>query len=96
MVKRSHGIRVGTRRKLAKGTREKGKVRIAAHLQKFEVGESVLIKPDSSYHGGMPFRRFCGKQGKIVERRGNSYLVGIKDGGKFKKVICAPIHLRRM
>jgi len=96
MVTRSHGIRVGTRRKFSKRIREKGKVRIAAHLQKFEVGAHVLIMPDSSQHRGMPFRRFCGREGKIVERMGNSYLVGIKDGGKFKKVICAPIHLRRM
>ena len=96
MVRRSHGIRVGTRRKFVKGTRQKGKVRIRAQLQKFEVGEKVLLMPDSSHHHGMPFRRFCGKEGTIVERRGNSYLVRIKDGGKFKKAICGPVHLRKV
>lgn len=95
MVKRSHGIRVGTRRKLVKRNRESGKVRIKAHLQKFEIGEGVLIKPDSACTKGMPFKRFFGKEGKVIEKRGNSYLINIREGGKYKKVICSPVHLRK-
>jgi large subunit ribosomal protein L21e len=95
MVTRSHGLRVGTRRKLKKKVREKGKVRIRAALQKFELNEKVIIDAEPAYHKGMPHRRFMGKHGTIVDRRGNSYIVQVRDGGKYKKIICAPIHLRK-
>lgn len=95
MVKRSHGPRVGTRRKLVKKTRDKGKIRIRTHLQEFGVGDAVLIKVDSAHHKGMPYKRFLGKQGSVVEKRGKSYLVNVKEGGKYKKVICSPVHLRK-
>ena len=95
MVKRSHGPKVGSRKKLVKKVRDKGRVKIKSHLQKFEVGDAVLIKVEPSHQKGMPYKRFFGKQGKIVEKRGKSYLVNIKEGGKQKKVICSPIHLRK-
>jgi large subunit ribosomal protein L21e len=95
MVKSPHGARNRTRHSLRKKTREKGKIKIRAHLQDFKVGEMVLVKPDSAYHKGMPFKRFFGKQGTVFEKRGKSYLVILKDGGKQKKVICSPVHLRK-
>ena len=95
MVTRSHGLRVGTRRKLKKKVRERGKVRIKAFLQEFKPNDKVIIDSDSSYHKGMPHRRFLGKHGKIIEKRGSSYIVEVRDGGKYKKIICAPIHLKK-
>ena len=95
MVRRAHGTRMGTRSKLKKRVRDKGKVRIKAHLQNFEVGDDVQVKVDSAQHKGMPFKRFFGKQGKVVEKRGKSYLISIKEGGKIKRVICSPVHLRK-
>ncbi|MCD6576108.1 MAG: 50S ribosomal protein L21e [Nanoarchaeota archaeon] len=95
MVTRSHGFRVGTRRKLRKKVRERGKVKIGAALQEFDINEKVIIDVEPSYHKGMPHRRFIGKHGKIVEKKGKSYIVEVRDGGKYKKIICAPIHLRK-
>jgi large subunit ribosomal protein L21e len=96
MVKSPHGARNRTRHSLRKKTREKGKVRIRAQLQIFKIGDAVLVKPDSAYHKGMPFKRFFGKQGKVSEVRGKSYLVDIREGGKHKQVICSPVHLRKL
>ena len=96
MATRSHGLSVGTRRKFKKKPREKGKIRIRAALENYKTGESVIIKVDSSYHKGMPYKRFLGKQGKILEKRGNSYVIEIKDGNKQKTIICAPLHIKRI
>jgi large subunit ribosomal protein L21e len=95
MVTRTHGFRVGTRKKMTKATRDKGKVRIRSVLQEFKPEETVLIKVDSAYHKGLPHKRFFGKQGKVIEKRGKAYVVKLKDGGKEKHIICAPIHLRK-
>ena len=95
MVKRTQGARMGTRKKLRKNVRSKGKLKIRSYLQKFEVGDTVQVKVDSSHHKGMPYKRFFGKQGKIVEKRGKSYLIAIKEGGKTKSVLCSPVHLKK-
>lgn len=95
MARRTHGSRMGTRKKLTKPVRAKGKIKIKAYLQKFEIGDVVQVKVDSAHHKGMPFKRFFGKQGKIVEKRGKSYLVSIKEGGKIKSVLSSPVHLRK-
>jgi large subunit ribosomal protein L21e len=96
MTLRTKGTRVGTRRKLSKGPRERGKISIGFFLQKFNIGDAVIIKPEPAYHKGMPYKRFFGKYAKVVEKRGKSYLVEVSDGKAKKKLICSPIHLRRM
>jgi large subunit ribosomal protein L21e len=42
----------------------------------------------------MPFPRFKGRMGKIVEKRGKSYVVEILDGNKMKKIVSRPEHLK--
>lgn len=96
MVKRSKGIRSGTRKKLKKKLKDRGKIKIKAHLQSFKIGDHVLVKVDSSYQKGMPFKRFFGKQGKVLEKRGKSYVLSMKDGNKSKKVISSAVHLRKI
>jgi large subunit ribosomal protein L21e len=41
-----------------------------------------------------PHARYSGRMGKVIEKRGNSYVVEIKDGSKMKKIITSPIHLK--
>jgi large subunit ribosomal protein L21e len=92
MGKKSHGLRVGSGRKLRKRVREKG-VRIRKFLHEFEIGQSVHIKIESSSHRGMPHPRFHGKTGEVIGRRGDAYIVKIRDGGKQKTIISSPEHL---
>jgi large subunit ribosomal protein L21e len=42
----------------------------------------------------MPFKRFQGLSGKIIEKRGRAYLIEIKDGNKTKTVIANPEHMK--
>jgi large subunit ribosomal protein L21e len=62
-------------------------------MQEFKIGEKVVIRPNPSSHKGMPFKRFIGKVGIIVEKRGKAYIVKIKDGRKEKNIISRPEHL---
>ena len=95
MTLRTKGFRVGTRKKLSKHPRDRGKVSIRAFLRKYRVGEAVIITPEPAYNKGMPHKRYMGDHGKIVEVRGRAYMVQVKDGKSLKKVICSPIHLKR-
>ncbi len=95
MAKRSHGPRMGTRRKLKKSFRNKGKVPIRKILQEFKKGEKIIISPEPSIQKGMPHRRFIGKQGTIIGTKGKAYILEVKDGNKIKQVISLPVHLRK-
>ncbi len=59
-----------------------------------KIGEKVIIKIDPSIHRGMPFKRFHGKVGEIIEKRGRSYVILVRDGKKYKKVIARQEHIR--
>jgi len=96
MVERSKGKRRGTRYKMTKKLREKGKVSITKFLQKFKEGDSVLIKPDSAVQKGLPSRRFFSKSGKVAGICGKSYVVEVRDGGKIKSITIPPVHLKKL
>lgn len=96
MVKRSRGLRSGTRYKLRIKIRDKGAYNIAKQLQEFKKEDIVLIKTIANYHSGMPNSRFLGKQGRIVGKRGRCYVVSVLDGRKTKTVISHPIHLQKL
>lgn len=95
MPKKSLGPRRKTREKFKKRARERGKIRISLALQSFKPGEKVVIGIEPAFHQGMPFKRFIGKVGEVVNKRGKCYEVKVRDGGKEKIVIVHPIHLRR-
>ena len=95
MVTRAHGPRQKTRHFMKKRVKERGRILITRHLQEFNEGERVLIKPDSSVQKGIPSRRFFGKTGIVSGKRGKSYLLLVEDGKMIKQVIIPPIHLRR-
>ena len=90
MVVKSHGPRRRTREKF----RKIGRVAINKYFKEFKIGEQVVIDIESSSQEGMPFRRFQGLSGKIIEKRGKAYIVKIKDGGKTKQIIAKPEHLK--
>lgn len=91
MVKKSKGFRVDTRKKL---TQKMVRPTITRFLQDFVIGQKVTISLEPSSQKGMPFPRFSGKFGRIVGRRGKSYIVEVKDLDKVKKVISRPEHLK--
>ena len=92
MVVKSHGPRRRTREKFRRSVRTS----INEFLKEFEIGDKVVIDINSSSEGGMPFRRFQGLCGEVVDKRGRAYVLEIKDGDKTKKVIANPEHLKKV
>ncbi|MCI4371216.1 MAG: 50S ribosomal protein L21e [Thermoplasmata archaeon] len=95
MVKASKGIMEGTRQKFRRRPREAGLSPITRSFQTFEVGDHVTILIDSSVQKGWPHHRFHGMTGTVVARRGRSYIVDVRFGGRIKQAAIRPEHLRR-
>ena len=95
MAKRIGGGRRKTRQMYGKNIREKGKLSITRFLQEFKHGDRVVMKAEPAYQNGMYFRRFHGKSGLVTKKIGECYEVEIMDGGKSKKLIVHPVHLKR-
>lgn len=94
MAKRSHGWRSGTRKKIQKRKRDRGKLPISRILRNFNIGEMVHIVVEPSVHKGMPHHRFHGLTGKILGKRGGAYLVEVRVGNAKKQVFALPAHLK--
>ncbi|WP_338601185.1 50S ribosomal protein L21e [Sulfolobus tengchongensis] len=94
MVKHSRGYRTRSRSLLRKSPRERGAIPPLSRLMvDYKEGDQVVIKINSSVHSGMPHRRYQGKVGKIVGRRGKAYMVSVSIGDKQKLIIIRPEHL---
>ncbi len=89
----SHGYNAGTRRLFKRAIRERGKISLSKLLYEYEVGSNVIIRIDSSFQKGMPHRRYHGKIGTILNRRGRSYVVSVSQGDAVKEIIVRPEHL---
>ncbi len=95
MVK-SKGKRSKTRSKYRKNIREKGKTPISKIIQDFDIGTKAVIKVDPSVHDGQPHRKFHGRTGTIVGKQGKAFMLKVKDGNDYKKVISRPEHLEKV
>jgi large subunit ribosomal protein L21e len=91
MVRKSKGLRRGTRGKLKADVRAKFKV--TPYLQEFKNDDRVVIKFNPSSQKGMPDKRFMGRVGLVKGKRGDAYVVEIRDGNKKKEIISRPEHL---
>jgi len=92
-MRKSRGYRAGTRRLLKKKPRERGKMRISKLLYEYQPGWRVVIKIDSSTQKGMPHKRYHGRVGTIINKRGRSYVVSVSQGDAIKEIIVRPEHL---
>jgi large subunit ribosomal protein L21e len=93
-MKKSKGYRAGTRHLLKKKPRERGKLNLSSLLYQYKPGNRVVIKIDPSVHNGMPHKRYHGRVGTIIEKRGRSYIVSVTQGNAVKEIIVRPEHLR--
>ncbi len=76
-----------------KPTREKGKPNIGKLLLEHEIGSKVIVKIDSSMQKSIPHRRFHGKIGTVLEKRGRGYVVSVPQGESVKEIIVRSEHL---
>ena len=91
MVRSSKGLRSGTRKKLTKPFRSK--FTVTPYLREFKTEEKITVNPNPSSHKGMPHIRFKGAAGVVLGRKGDSYMVEVKIGGKKKTIFARPEHL---
>lgn len=90
---RKKGHQMDTRALLRKTPRERGKTTLSKILHSYAEGDQVVVKIDSSVQKGMPHRRFHGKVGVIMAKRGRSYVVHVTQGDATKEIIVRPEHL---
>jgi len=95
LVKASKGGRRRTRYVMQKRARDRGLSPITRVFLKLEVGDKANVNLDPSIHKGQPHVRFHGKTGTVTGKRGSAYLLDVRDGGKMKKIIVRPEHLRK-
>ena len=96
MARRKGGSRRKTRSKLRRNVNDKGKVSITKYLQSFNLGDRVCLDMNPSVHKGMYFPRFHGIKGVVNSKRGECYIVKIKDQNKLKKIVVHPVHLTKL
>ena len=90
MVVKSHGGRRRTRGKF----RSPERLTVNRFMTDFSNGQKVALVVNSSSQKGMPFRRFHGLTGTVLEKRGRAFVVEIFDGNKKKTVMARPEHLK--
>lgn len=92
-MKKSKGFRARTRRLSKKKPRESGKPKISKLLQEYQPGSHVIIKIDSSVQKSLPHKRYHGKIGTILDKRGRGYVVSVAQGNAMKEIIVRSAHL---
>jgi len=94
MGRRAKGFRHKSRSLLSQNPRERGKIGLSTILHSYVAGEKVVVKINPSVHKDMPHRRYQGKIGVIVNKRGGSYVVNVTQGDALKEIIVRPEHLK--
>lgn len=93
--KRIGGYRKGSRQKLSKSHRDKGKISLTKYFQAFNEGEKVQLSLEPSVPKGKFSTRYNGEVGVVVGKKGECYIVKIKDLKKEKEILVHPIHLSK-
>ncbi len=89
----SKGYCAGSRSLMKKPLRAKGKPKLTKFLYEYENGASVIIKIDSAQQKAMPHRRFHGKVGQVIDKRGRGYIVRVAQGDSTRDIIVRTEHL---
>jgi len=95
LVKAPKGYRHRTRKTLRKSVRERGSIPPLSLLMiDYKPGDKVAIVINPGVHKGMPHRRYHGRTGTVVGKRGRAYEIEFEVGGKRKLLFVKPEHLR--
>lgn len=93
MVQRKGSARRKTKKLLSKDLRKKGKISLTNYFRKFEIGQKVVIRPESGYQNAIPHKRYFNKTAVVTGKQGACYEVALKIGNQPKKAIIHPVHL---
>ena len=78
-----------------KPRRDKGKIKLSRYFQDFKKGERVAVIRELALTPKFP-KKLQGRSGKIVSKKGKSYIVKINDLNKEKSYIIHPVHLKKL
>ncbi|KJE48854.1 MULTISPECIES: 50S ribosomal protein L21e [Acidiplasma] len=92
----SRGSRSGSRNILTKRIKERGMPKVNDLLKTFDVGDRVAIVINPAVHNGMPHHTFEGRTGIVSGMQGSCYVVSLNIGNTTRKIISAPVHLKRL
>ena len=93
MTRRSQGLFSGRTRNLSRHHRPSS-LRISEYIKGFENGDRVAIVPKGNAKNS-PHPRYRGKIGRVIERKGNAYVVEIKVFNATKRLIVPVLHLEK-
>ena len=93
-MRKSKGYRANTRNLLKKNPRERGKIGLSRILHDYQLGEKVVVQMNATVHKGMPHRRYHGKIGVIMDKRGRAYVINVAQGKAAREIIVRPEHLK--
>ncbi len=68
---------------------------ISEHIKEFKEGDRVAIVPKGNFKN-IPHPRYRGKVGKIIERRGNGYVVELRIMNATKRLTVPVLHLSKL
>jgi len=72
--------------------KNKGKIKLSRYFQSFEKGDIVTVISELALQPRFP-KKIQGRTGTVEGKRGNSYILKIKDLNKEKTYIIHPVHL---
>lgn len=78
-----------------KKIRKRGKISLSSYFKELKQGERVAIVREFSLPLCLP-ERIQGLSGKVVSRKGDSYIVRLKQGNKEKDFIIKAAHLKKL
>ena len=78
-----------------KNVRQKGKIPLSRYFKKFEKGDRVAVVLEKSLNPKIP-KRIQGRAGVIENKRGDAYVVKIKNKNELKMFLIKPIHLKKL
>ncbi|MCU0642224.1 MAG: hypothetical protein MUF61_01425 [archaeon] len=78
-----------------KTMRAKGKISLSRYFQKFKAGDLVTVIRELAIPLDYP-KKLQGRTGRIIDKRGASYHVEIKDLNKPKRYLIKPVHLMKI
>jgi large subunit ribosomal protein L21e len=78
-----------------KSLRDRGKISLSKYFQELTEGDSVTVIKEKSLASFFP-KRLQGRTGKVVGKRGKSYILKINDQKKEKEFLIEPIHLLKI
>ncbi len=68
---------------------------ISKRIKSFDIGSKVVILPKGNFRN-IPHPRYRGRVAKVMEKRGDSYVVEIDVSKSMKKTLVVPqIHLNK-